>query len=70
VAGLVGAQRFNTKAGIDEPHLYGCVTTGTAWRFMRLSGTTLTAGLTEFTFDQLDRLLGIFASIMGSPPAA
>lgn len=70
VAGLVGAQRFNRNHGVEEPHLYGCVTTGTAWRFLRLSGTALTAGLTEYTFDQLDRLLGIFAAIMGPLPVA
>ncbi len=69
VAALVGAQRFNQRSGINEPHLYGCVTTGTAWRFVRLSGTTLTVGLTEYTFDQLDKLLGILAFIMGPPPA-
>ena len=69
VAGVVGAQRFNRRHGIDEPNLYGCVTTGTAWRFLRLNGTTLTVGLNEYTIDQIDRLLGIFASIMGSPSA-
>jgi hypothetical protein len=70
VAALVGGQRFNQRSGIIEPHLYGCVTTGTAWRFMRLSETTLTVGLTEYTFDQLDQLLGILAFIMGPPPVA
>jgi hypothetical protein len=70
VAGLVGAQRFNRRHRVDEPHLYGCVTTGSLWRFLRLSGTTLTLDLTEYSLTQADRILGILAFAVGTPVPA
>src|SRR4051794_21741685 len=46
-AAMVGAQRFNLReqTGIDT--IYGCVSDGTEWKFLRLAGTTLTIDLTE-----------------------
>lgn len=67
VAGVVGAQRFSRRHGLDEPHLYGCVTTGSLWRFVRLSGTTVTLDLTEYNLNQTDRILGILAFAVGQP---
>lgn len=69
VAGVVGAQRYNRRHGFDEPNIYGCSTTGSLWRFVRLTGTTLTVDLTEYTLTQSDRILGILAFIVGNPPA-
>jgi hypothetical protein len=68
VAGLVGAQRYNRRHGIEEPHLYGCVTTGSLWRFLRLSGTVLTLDQVEYNLGQIDRILGAINSII-APPA-
>ncbi len=70
VAGVVGAQRFNRRHGVNEPHLYGCVTTGSLWRFLRLSGTALTLDLTEYNLNQADRILGILAFAVGVPAPA
>jgi hypothetical protein len=69
VAGLVGTQRYNRRQGIDERHLYGCVTTGSLWRFMRLTDTTLTFDLTEYNLGQLERILGVIVSIVAPPLA-
>ncbi len=70
VAGLVGAQRFNRRHGVDEPHLYGCVTTGSLWRFLRLSGTTLTLDFIVYNLGQIDRILGAIASVIAPPAVA
>jgi hypothetical protein len=70
VAGVVGAQRFNRRHGVDEPHLYGCVTTGSLWQFLRLSGTTLTLDMNEYNTGQLDRILGVIAAVIAPPPVA
>ncbi len=68
IAGMVGAQRFNLRAGTPTDPIYGCVTTGSNWKFLRLSGTRLTQDLTEYTITQVDRILGILTHMIGPVP--
>ena len=70
VAGMVGAQRYNVRLDAPSDPIYGCVTTGTVWRFLRLSGATLTLDLHEYVIGDVDQLLGIFTHIVGPPPPA
>lgn len=70
VAGMVGADRFNRRAGTPMDAIYGCVTTGSLWKFLRLSEGVLTVDLTEYTLSQADRLLGILAHAVGPVPRA
>jgi hypothetical protein len=67
---MVGAQRFNRRAGLDIDPIFGCVTTGSVWKLLRLAGSTLTIDLHEYTLSQADRILGILTHIVGPPPAA
>ncbi|MFO0825241.1 MAG: hypothetical protein U0792_19330 [Gemmataceae bacterium] len=69
IAGMVGAQRYNQRNNTPVDPVYGCVTTGSLWKFLRLSGTVLTNDLTEHALTQADRLLGILTHIVGPPPA-
>jgi len=68
IAAMVGAQRFNQRNNAAVDPIYGCVTTGTNWKFLRLSGVNLTQDLTEYTISQVDRLLGIFLHMIGPVP--
>jgi hypothetical protein len=68
IAGLIGAQRYNLRHNTQIDPVYCCVTTGTNWKFMRLSGTTLTQELTEYNLAQLDLILGILVHIIGPVP--
>ena len=68
VSAMVGAQRWNRRAGTPVEVVYGCSTTGTAWRFLQLAGTTLTADLTEYTSRDVDRILGILVHMIGPIP--
>lgn len=69
VAAMVGARRFNRRHNAPADPIYGCVTTGSVWRFLRLSGAALTLGLREYGIAEVDRLLGILVQIVGPPPA-
>ena len=69
IAGMVGAQRFNRRAGLNIDPIYGCVTTGSVWKFVRLAGSILTIDLHEYNLSQADRILGILTHIVGPPPA-
>ena len=68
IAALVGAQRYNQRHNAPIDPIYGGVTTGTNWKFLRLSGTTLTLDLTEYTLAQIDRILGILVHMVGPIP--
>ncbi|WP_439631618.1 hypothetical protein [Gemmata sp.] len=69
IAAMIGAQRFNLRAGNAVETIYGCVTTGINWKFLRLVGAQLTFDLSEYTIQQPDRLLGLLAHMAGLPPA-
>ncbi|MFO0823743.1 MAG: hypothetical protein U0792_11600 [Gemmataceae bacterium] len=69
VAAMVGAQRYNRRHGAPTTPIYGCVTTGTAWRFLRLEGNTITLSLREYVISEADLLIGILIHIVGPPPA-
>jgi hypothetical protein len=68
IAAMVGAQRFNRRANLPTDPMYGCVTTGSVWKFLRLRGDELSFDAPEYTIHQLGRLLGILAFIC-VPPA-
>ena len=69
IAGMVGVQRFNRRDGREVDPVYGCSTTGSQWRFLALSGTTVTLDLAEYSIHDVDKLLGILTHMIG-PPAA
>jgi hypothetical protein len=58
-AEMVAAQKFNAANGQEITTIYGSVTTGTRWQFLKLTGKDLTIDVTEYSLDPLDRILGI-----------
>jgi len=59
-AEMIAAQKFNQANGQEIPTIYGSVTTGTMWQFLKLTGQILTIDVTEYSLDPIDRILGIF----------
>ena len=62
IAEMVAAQLFNQRHEKDIPTIYGVVTTGTNWRFLKLQGSTVFIENTERAYDferNLDELLGL-----------
>lgn len=59
VAELMAAQRFNARRGLELPRLYGVVTTGSAWKFLRLSGADVVVDEAEYHIARLEVILGI-----------
>jgi hypothetical protein len=60
IAEMVGAQIFNQRKGLVHA-IYGTVTTGTTWRFLKLDQQKVHIDLTEYFINQLDLILGILA---------
>lgn len=57
-AQMVAAQKFNRAKGEELP-IYGSVTTGTFWQFLKLTGQYLTIDITEYALNPIERILGI-----------
>ncbi len=58
LAEMVAAQRFNDMVGNRIPTIYGSVSSGTQWRFLKLEGTTVTIDLTDYPLPPVDQILG------------
>ncbi|MBW4440995.1 MAG: hypothetical protein KME10_07145 [Plectolyngbya sp. WJT66-NPBG17] len=59
LAEMVAAQKFNEANRRSIPTIYGCVTSGSAWKFMQLQGQTATFDLMEYAIPPIDRILGM-----------
>jgi hypothetical protein len=69
-AEMVAARLFNERAGGPAEPVVGCVTTGTVWRFLRLSGAELVIDQKEYYLAaQADQILGILLSVLRGPAA-
>ena len=63
-AQLVGASLLNEREKKHIPLLYGCVTTGVEWQFMKLEGNVCTLDEGRYYTLDLPRLLGVLQHIV------
>ncbi len=65
VAQMVGAQVFNQKHGEAPLPIYGCVTTGDAWQFLRLEDEHVLVDRERyFIRNDVGLILGVFKNIV------
>jgi hypothetical protein len=63
VAEMVAIQLFNEREGTPLPVVYGCVTSGTLWRFLRLAGKDLNIDGPEYHLRDVAKILGILVTL-------
>ena len=63
-AEMVAAQIFNQREGRDLPAIYGSVTTGTGWIFLKLAAGQLSIDLKEYGIEQPDKIVGILSAML------
>lgn len=61
-AAMVASQIFNQRSESEIKTIYGAVTTGSIWQFLKLEGQTLSIDLSEYYLKDVDKILGILAS--------
>jgi len=59
IAEMVGAQRFNSAKNHPVSVIYGAITSGTQWRFLKLAENTVTIDLTDYPLPPVEQILGI-----------
>jgi hypothetical protein len=69
-AQMVGARVFNQADSGEEKIIFGCVTTGEDWQFLRLVETTLAIDTRRYYIVNIGRILGIFKAIMAHYPSS
>jgi activator of 2-hydroxyglutaryl-CoA dehydratase len=65
VAEMVAAQIFNEREGNEISVIYGTVTSGTNWKFLKLEGKVVEIDLVEYYLTDMNKILGILASGVG-----
>ncbi len=66
VAEMVAAQKFNQQQGNSISVIYGSVTTGSLWRFLKLDNQMVTFDLKEYAMPPVEQILGILVHIVSS----
>lgn len=59
LASMVAAQRFNEDNGAPIKTIYGSVSSGTTWRFMKLEEQTVTVDFTDYPLPPTNVVLGM-----------
>ena len=63
IAQMVAARQFNDKAGRKESPVYGCVTTGETWQFLRLEDRSALLDKSRYYLDNPGGILGVLHAI-------
>ncbi|MBD2185547.1 hypothetical protein H6S82_32230 [Planktothrix sp. FACHB-1355] len=58
-AAMLAAQLFNQQEGNDIKTIYGAVTTGDIWKFLKLDGSDVFIDLNNYYIREVDKILGI-----------
>ena len=58
IAEMVAAQMFNQDNQVNITTIYGSVSNGTQWRFLKLEGSTVTIDLMDYSLPPVDPILG------------
>ena len=64
VAEMLAARIFNEREENNIPAIYGAVTSGTTWKFLKLQDQVIEIDLTEYYLRDVNKILGILASVI------
>jgi hypothetical protein len=64
VAEMVAAQRFNLAGNNAIATIFGSISNGTQWRFLRLEEDNVTIDLTDYTLPPIGQILGFLVWMM------
>ncbi|MFO5527806.1 MAG: hypothetical protein ACLBM1_08260 [Cuspidothrix sp.] len=62
VAEMIAAQLFNQKEGNDIDVIYGIVTTGNMWKFLKLQNQIVYIDFSEYYIKDIQKILGILSN--------
>lgn len=63
-AQMIGASIFNKKKGVELEKIYGCVTTGDDWQFLKFEESTIFIDTRKYYLGNIEELLGVMQYII------
>ncbi len=63
-AQMIGARVYNEKKGVKLEKIYGCVSTGNSWLFLKLEGKMLYIDKKSYSLEKIETLLGVFQFVI------
>ncbi len=66
IAQMVGAREFNQRAGSGLAAMFGCVTNGEAWQFLRLAGSAAEIDRHRYYIDNVGGILAVLRAIVST----
>lgn len=64
VAEMYAAALFNARDEQPKRAIYGAVTTGSLWTFLKLDGATVTIDLDEYYLREIERVVGVLVHMI------
>lgn len=64
IATMIAARLFNQREHNPTNIIYGAVTTGTDWKFLKLEGQTAFININDYYIKEIDKILGILAATL------
>ena len=61
---MLAAKIFNQKEENNIPIIYGTVTTGTSWKFLKLIENIVEIDLNEYYINNVSKIFGILCNIL------
>ena len=66
MAEMIAARIFNERNNNNISAIYGVVTTGTNWKFLRLINQTIEVDLNDYFIDRISKIIGILKYLINS----
>lgn len=64
VAKMVAAKLFNEQEENNSSKIYGVITSGMAWKFIKLDNNTIYIDLKDYPIDNTNKIVGILAAMV------
>jgi len=64
MAEMIASRIFNEREGNGIKYVFGCVTTGTVWKFLRYSKGVIFVDTDDYYIREINKILGILSEIM------
>jgi hypothetical protein len=66
IAEMVAAAIYNEREGVELPCMYGAVTTGDEWKFVKLVGQVVYVDMDFYYMSEIRKIVAILVQMAGS----
>jgi hypothetical protein len=64
IAEMVASRIFNDLEDVNLSNIYGVVTTGTSWKFLKMEGIDVSIDLDEYSIEHPNKIVGILLEMV------